>query len=807
MVRLTYACLLVVASTLPHVSFADTVFRIFAGSGTSVSGGESISTLNLESSINSAGDIAFGATLNGPSSSGSAVLLSSLNEPVHRITFAPSSQRLYSAIQINDSADVVVRDRVSGAPAAFFARTWRSDGSFSVLADTNSGRFSGIIFPSIANDGGTAFLGLTDGGATTGLYVNSSGIRNDDRLLYTFQGAGVRPVIGDESSVLMRTGTVVQQLRYTAGFPLSPNYQDRIVSSVLMSRIGATPGISDDGTLAAFYAEDQSGAGIFVADLTKASMPVRVLSLGEKVNSNAAGTTIAALSPDTKVAIERIQSKIGEQYRLLFTGLDNTGASCLVSARVSAISDKVYDRTVLASANSPVATIGGSSITPTSIVISDPINSKGGLVFGVASASRQELITGTLPSLTKYKQFSDGNVFNEWWDKPINSAAQETKLFKARGCFITAVATVATHYGFEVNPLEFRDLALAQNVLQGNNLNLNGVMAAAGLRLTPEYNLKSSKQMNSLQGLVSKLESGDVALLRIPTTAFLNHGMDGTLHAVVAIGLDPAITSGTSASRIFVSDPGFSYSSKYGSAYTPGEQRVNVTLQDVFDRMNGASAQFAFSPDQWFNDRTFTRKSDGAVINIADAVFTVNPMTGAITYHFGDVGNMTFFDLVDAQSQSLLPSIGVNSPVEVVVLDSFTGVRYVSSETLLHSGDILLSKSFGEIGGDEDGGTITTADAYPHYSLVLPAGVYGHSLQVEIHGLADGSYRITFDTGSSSFSSSGALSGVIKGGEIVRGAFSVSAVPEPSSCAFMLASLGFVVFAARRKRQAVIESH
>lgn len=776
---------------------ADSIFRLLASNGDTLTSGDTLSSISFEASINRAGNVAFGATLTASSGTGSGVVLLGDSLPARRITFAPSPSRTYASVQLNDLGQTIVRDRVAGSPPAFFARKWSADGTFSVLADTNVAPLSGIVLTSLANDGGAAFVGLTNDGAVTGLYVNPNGVRADNRLVYNFVGAGARPAVADGSQVVMRVGNAgAHSLRYSAPDPSTGQFSIRTLTEATVTRVGATPGITDDGVLSAFYAEDAQGPGIFVSDHRHSGPAVRVISVGQEVNSTVPGRTLASLSPDSKIAVERVDSRIGQQYRLLFSATDDQGVSSLVAARVSAVSNRVYEASVLAAAGRQTRlTGGGTTISPTILATSDPLNSVGGAAFVMSSGSQQQLVRGDLPGLTKYKQYQDNHVLNNWADTPLNSSlpASDQRLFRARGCFVTTVAAVAAHYGFEANPLELRDLALDQNVMVGNNFSLAGVMAQTGLRLHGNNALKSTNSTATVQDLVSALRGGNAVLLRVPTQAFLQTGDDGAMHAIMAFGIDPTLNPSDTflPSHIFVSDAGYGapYAAMYGSAYTPGEQLVNVTLQDVFDRMNNQSSGFTFDPHQWFDQRQFVRDSDAQVLSISNGLLAP--------------GNMSFFELVDSSTLPQLPSVNVNSPVDLALVDPLTGRRYVSSNSLLGVDDVLLEKAFGEIGGDEETGEVTVPEAFPHYSLILPTELLGRSLNVDIYGLADGDFSIKLFTGSDLFVSSGALSGTITGGQIISGAFTVTAVPEPAVVLLMTAGLLVVFRTASRQRSVV----
>jgi hypothetical protein len=135
-----------------------------------------------------------------------------------------------------------------------------------------------------------------------------------------------------------------------------------------------------------------------------------------------------------------------------------------------------------------------------------------------------------------------------------------------------------------------------------------------------------------------------------------------------------------------------------------------------------------------------------------------------------------------------LPStIHVASPVDLVLTDQVTGQRYVTSEVLYREGDILLAKVAVDLVASADSVENQDYDPqFPPYSVTLPFAAYGHSLDVTIVGIGDGSFEIVYQQRDTLFSPPARISGSVTNGQSINGEFAVlppgeSAIPRITS--------------------------
>src|SRR5262245_23902597 len=159
--------------------------EVLAKTGDQTATGETINSIDPLISMNDNGRVAFVADVSGSSGTGSSVLVDDGASPSSLISFAnPNSLRTFAFPQINNAGQVVVRDRISTLNDSF-VRTWDSNnpGQFNIVAGTNEtagDTFDSVTLPTIANDGGVGFVGLTGGATQSFLYSNPSGTRFDD---------------------------------------------------------------------------------------------------------------------------------------------------------------------------------------------------------------------------------------------------------------------------------------------------------------------------------------------------------------------------------------------------------------------------------------------------------------------------------------------------------------------------------------------------------------------------------------------------------------------------------------------------
>ena len=118
----------------------------------------------------------------------------------------------------------------------------------------------------------------------------------------------------------------------------------------------------------------------------------------------------------------------------------------------------------------------------------------------------------------------------------------------------------------------------------------------------------------------------------------------------------------------------------------------------------------------------------------------------------------------------------------------------MSSNTRAHAGDVLLTKTYADMPGQSTESGIFVPegpeDAFPAYFLDLPTELKGKSLNVDLYGIGNGSYKVSLFTGDANLVASAALTGTVIAGQQISGSFSVTAVPELGTWALWLIGLG-----------------
>ncbi|RYD25500.1 MAG: hypothetical protein EOP87_24300, partial [Verrucomicrobiaceae bacterium] len=327
--------------------------------------------------MNRSGMMAFTGTLTANGATGSALAVTD-GEISRRIGFANfGGGRTYSWPQINDAGKVIARDRVT---TESLIRTWDSakPGTFETLVSTVtsfSPEFGSVTLPTLANDGGSGFVGVPDSGDTA-FYCNPFAVRDDVEHLVDLDGGGIRPMAADGGRFVLRdgagtSGPVIFMQRGAL------RDTEEIIADTGVEQpwdaTGAAPGISSDGKIIAFAAT-LSGAGaaainaaqsdvlplqgttgIYLAMLRKDAKPLYLQVAGISGNDRyEAGETftdtnqngvfdpgeadtgeITAIDFDNRVAVERMEGNIESQYQICFTGKNSTGHQTVFSKRIN----------------------------------------------------------------------------------------------------------------------------------------------------------------------------------------------------------------------------------------------------------------------------------------------------------------------------------------------------------------------------------------------------------------------------------------------------------------------------------------
>jgi len=603
------------ACALPGVSLAEPQARLqrIAGFGAVAGTAQGNIFTSFDTvSINALGRVALAGSVSGSNGTGQALSSGAADaagvwSSFQRLSFAPNANRTFAWAQINDAGLVVAADRVTGAPPSFFIRTWSAatPGANTVLLASNDGVFSSVLLPSISNNGAVSFVGNI--GASSSLYVNTTGVRGQASGVFALTGGGFRPLQADGPTSVARIG----------GLPTSPVALRRLPEAGAQMTIGgltswgASPGITDDGRTIAFFGTDATGPGIFTYDTTAFSPSAqalrKVFSVGTPLasqytttfsNGVASSTAtvvnqITGFSADTRVAIERLDKALNSStagtYMLSFIATDTSGAQGLYQARLTG-----FDRDASWRSGTPslVSQIGAALLDSTgggpvvgAIGVHDPINRSGQIAFAttVDGAPAVALYSGV--PITKYKQGNGtrpGELMalsipgNVWSDARLHVAQPDaTWQMRKNGCFITSLATISSFYGADVNPLEMRDLLSDTAYQRSANMATSG--AAAGtlqfstgtyFRVGSNRWLYTEQRGGSFDDIGNALKDGKALMLGVPRQKLVNAtvaavaadaSLRTALHAIVAYGLTPAgrlkPAADITASDILVSDP------------------------------------------------------------------------------------------------------------------------------------------------------------------------------------------------------------------------------------------------------------
>jgi len=410
-----------------------------------------------------------------------------------------------------------------------------------------------------------------------------------------------------------------------------------------------------------------------------------------------------------------------------------------------------------------------------------------------------------LTPFTKFKQFTGGN----WAPNPpdpdnpdqyVNPSytVPNDSTFSNVGCTVTSLATICTLLGAPTDPL-----SLSRVMLQPQ---ANG----APVLIDPEAEVKPMSSFafsengitvrtlprgHDLTAAVSQLQLGSPIMLAVPyeqTTM-----SEPAFHYIVAYSL--LASSGSpgpvTASDILISDPGGGDTWYNHPGVIPGydvtkEATFGLTLQNYFDAINYWEAnspvgnRFVFDPTTWFGSGAFT-----------------TPSEGQLHIPKGYLNNL----ITPFTTSTANPGINVNSPVDLILTDTKTGIRYVSSDALAGPGDVVLEKInqdiVAPISQDTDVLDAPPAPEFSPYFLTLPDSIEGDDLDVQIVGDASGDYTIQYMPDSANFAASASLSGLIEDGQVIDGQFTITAVPEPTTAGFVFLSTVLVIVYGRLGRK------
>ncbi len=246
-------------------------YQIIAQTGVNVTG------LGNGPSINDSGQVAFveqfadgsNSIFVGDGSSAPVNVSASLQNPVR--TFQ-------NAVQINDSGQIAAVDRVSGSPPSYYLRIWNSSNdNYQVYDQAGPGTNYDSFFnsDSIDNQGDVTYIAKLAGAGTVALISNQNSIST-----LPSPQPFLNPMAADGGLVVARADHDPSNPSQNPIDLFQPDGPVTVIASTPdFIALGASPGISADGQVVAFYG-DLTPAGADALNYAQAQAGVPSLNPG-----------------------------------------------------------------------------------------------------------------------------------------------------------------------------------------------------------------------------------------------------------------------------------------------------------------------------------------------------------------------------------------------------------------------------------------------------------------------------------------------------------------------------------------------
>jgi VCBS repeat-containing protein len=279
-------------------------------------GVQGIQDLGNRTSINDAGTVAFTGDLDTSVFGGNAVFV---GDGFSLSNIAPASvdsrRRFGTSVEINNAGQVIAGFRQSFGGSQIRLFDSKNTNSYEIIArgDGSLSEFFATFIGSVNNSGKSVFTAI-DRNFTDDLLVTASEppspFFNELVLPSTVRLATLKPMIADTGDVVVKFGN--QANSPILLFDNDLNVIDTIASSSNFTKIGQSPGISDDGQIVVFYGEKNSvEKGIFASIKLGASR--ELVKIAELNNG------FSSFEKDTRVAVNSTHR--GEN----FTDSNNNG--------------------------------------------------------------------------------------------------------------------------------------------------------------------------------------------------------------------------------------------------------------------------------------------------------------------------------------------------------------------------------------------------------------------------------------------------------------------------------------------------
>jgi hypothetical protein len=285
--------------------------------------GDQITSIASQVSTNDRGEVAFVAGLTGSNpgdgvvhgkKSGAGFQLTRLNSP-------NIDARGYSFAQINNDNRVIARERVSTNSVL---RLWNvlTPGTGTFLTSTTLTPLRSVAFPSRSEDKTVIFVGL-DSNVNWDLYQNKSeilGTRDANTSLRSLARGGPWPMAGNKETWVAKTGTRFNDpiIYYDGAFEIN--------LSVGTANSGRSPGITADGEIVAFLADDSIRVkipGLAALTVLDSTTPIAVDGTGAEI-------TFSSFDYESRIGVIRHPGgkpgPVGDTLHLTFIGTPSSAS-------------------------------------------------------------------------------------------------------------------------------------------------------------------------------------------------------------------------------------------------------------------------------------------------------------------------------------------------------------------------------------------------------------------------------------------------------------------------------------------------
>ncbi len=229
-------------------------------------GDEGIQDLGNRTSINDEGVVAFTGDLDTSTFGNNTVFVgsgSSLTNVAKLSNLISSTRKFSTPVQINNAGQVIA-GWTSQSNSEIILFDSQNLANADKVAGGGVGIFDfGFVLPlaSVNNSGESVFTGYSDSNLTNSLLITASDKLRSLPLPPNVNPVTLQPIIADNGNFVVKFGT--KDNPPVLLFDNNLNVIDTIASSDKFNQLGSSPGISDNGQVVVFYAQEGDENGIF----------------------------------------------------------------------------------------------------------------------------------------------------------------------------------------------------------------------------------------------------------------------------------------------------------------------------------------------------------------------------------------------------------------------------------------------------------------------------------------------------------------------------------------------------------------